>query len=156
MNRHDLTLSEMTSMVGTEVGVSAWHRIDQALINAFAQVSGDTQFIHVDPERAATSPFGGTIAHGFLTVALLSTMAIEAQPQLSRLRTSVNYGFDRLRFIAPVPVGSELRARFTLSALEERQPGEVSVAWDVTVEIKGQDKPALIARWLNRRYLDPA
>jgi acyl dehydratase len=83
-------------------------------------------------------------------------MAIEAQPQLSRLRMSVNYGFDRLRFIAPVPVGSELRARFTLSALEERQPGEVSVAWDVTVEIKGQDKPALIARWLNRRYLDPA
>lgn len=152
----DLTLTQMTSLVGTEVGVSAWHRIDQALIDAFAKVSGDTQFIHTDPARAAATPFCGTIAHGFLTVSLLSTMAAEAQPQLAGLRMSVNYGFDRLRFISPVPVDSDIRARFTLAALDERQPGEVTVAWDVTVEIRGQDKPALIARWLNRRYLDAA
>ena len=152
----DLTLTEMTSLVGTEVGVSAWHRIDQPLIDAFARVSGDTQFIHTDPARAAATPFGGTIAHGFLTVSLLSTMAAEAQPQLAGLRMSVNYGFDRLRFISPVPVDSDIRARFTLAALDERQPGEVTVAWDVTVDIRGQDKPALIARWLNRRYLDAA
>ena len=156
MTRPDLTLTQMTSLVGTEVGVSAWHRIDQALIDAFAKVSGDTQFIHVDPDRAAATPFGGTIAHGFLTVSLLSTMAAEAQPQLAGLRMSVNYGFDRLRFISPVPVDSDIRARFVLAALDERQPGEVTVAWDVTVDIKGQDKPALIARWLNRRYLDAA
>ncbi len=152
----DLTLTQMTSLVGTEVGVSAWHRIDQALIDAFAKVSGDTQFIHTDPARAAATPFGGTIAHGFLTVSLLSAMAAEAQPQLAGLRMSVNYGFDRLRFISPVPVDSDIRARFTLAALDERQPGEVTVAWDVTVDIRGQDKPALIARWLNRRYLDAA
>ncbi|MCF7697874.1 MaoC family dehydratase [Loktanella sp. M215] len=152
----DLTLTQMTSLVGKEVGLSAWHRIDQPLIDAFAKVSGDTQFIHTDPGRAAATPFGGTIAHGFLTVSLLSTMAAEAQPQLAGLRMSVNYGFDRLRFISPVPVDSDIRARFALAALDERQPGEVTVAWDVTVEIRGQDKPALIARWLNRRYLDAA
>ncbi|MFZ3583464.1 MaoC family dehydratase [Loktanella sp. DJP18] len=156
MQRHDVTLAEMAALVGTEVGVSAWHRIDQVLIDAFARVSGDDQFIHVDSARAAASHFGGTIAHGFLTVSLLSTMALEAQPQLAGLRMSVNYGFDRLRFLSPVPVDSDLRGRFTLALLDERQPGEVTVAWDVTVEIRGQDKPALVAHWLNRRYLNGA
>ena len=156
MTQPDLTLSQLQSLVGTEVGVSGWHRIDQALIDVFAVISGDTQFIHTDPDRAAATPFGGTIAHGFLTVALLGTMAIEAQPRLANMRMSVNYGFDRLRFVSPVPVNSDIRARFTLASLDERQPNEITVAWDVTVEIRGQDKPALIARWLNRRYLDAA
>lgn len=156
MTRNDLSLAEMKSPVGQEVGVSRWHRVDQALIDGFARVSGDDQFIHVDPVRAAATPFGVTSAHGFLTVALLSVMATEAQPQLTGLLMSVNCGFDRLRFISPVSVGSDVRARFTLAALDEKQPGEVRVAWDVTVEIKGHEKPALIARWLNLRILDDA
>ncbi len=156
MTQNELSLAEMKSLVGQEVGMSRWHRVDQALIDGFARVSGDDQFIHVDPVRAAETPFGGTIAHGFLTVALLSAMAKEAQPQMTGLRMSVNYGFDRLRFISPVPVDSDLRARFTLATLDEKQPGEVTVAWDVTVEIKGHQKPALVARWLNRRFLNDA
>lgn len=153
MTQNEISVADLTAMTGQEVGQSRWHRVDQAMIDAFAQVSGDHQFIHVDPARAAATPFGNTIAHGFLTVALLSAMAAEAQPQLAGLAMSVNYGFDRLRFLAPVPVDSDVRGRFTLASLEERTPGEITVAWDVTVDIKGHDKPALIARWLNRRYL---
>ena len=153
MIQHEMSLDEMAALVGQEVGMSQWHRVDQPMIDAYAQLSGDYQFIHVDPVRAAASPFGGTIAHGFLTVALLGTMAIEAQPQLRDLRLSVNYGFDRLRFPAPVPVNSEVRGRFALASLEHRKPGEVTFAWNVTVEIKNHAKPALVARWLNRRYL---
>lgn len=153
MTHNDHSLSEMKSLFGQDVGVSNWHHIDQARIDGFARISGDDQFIHVDPLRSADTPFGGTIAHGFLTVSLLSAMATEAQPQISGSRMSINYGFDRLRFISPVPVGSDLRARFSLAALDEKKPNEVLVAWDVTIDIKGQKKPALIARWLNLRYL---
>lgn len=153
----EMTLAEMASKVGQELGVSDWLLIDQARIDAFAEVSGDHQFIHVDPVRArAEAPFGGTIAHGFLTVSVLSALASQAQPQLAGLRMSVNYGFDKLRFLTPVRAGSRVRARFTLKSLEERRPGEVTVIWDVTVEIEGEDRPALIAEWLNRRYLASA
>lgn len=153
----EMTLAEMGSKVGQELGVSDWLLIDQARIDAFAEVSGDHQFIHVDPARArAEAPFGGTIAHGFLTVSVLSALASQAQPQLAGLRMSVNYGFDKLRFLTPVRAGSRIRARFTLKSLEERRPGEVTVIWDVTVEIEGEDRPALIAEWLNRRYLASA
>lgn len=153
----EMTLAQMASKVGQELGVSDWLLIDQARIDAFAEVSGDHQFIHVDPARArAEAPFGGTIAHGFLTVSVLSALASQAQPQLAGLRMSVNYGFDKLRFLTPVRAGSRIRARFTLKSLEERRPGEVTVIWDVTVEIEGKDRPALIAEWLNRRYLASA
>lgn len=153
----EMTLAEMDSKVGQELGVSDWLLIDQARIDAFAEVSGDHQFIHVDPARARVeAPFGGTIAHGFLTVSVLSALASQAQPQLAGLRMSVNYGFDKLRFLTPVRAGSRIRARFTLKSLEERRPGEVTVIWDVTVEIEGEDRPALIAEWLNRRYLASA
>lgn len=153
----EMTLAEMASKVGQELGVSDWLLIDQARIDAFAEVSGDHQFIHVDPARArAEAPFGGTIAHGFLTVSVLSALASQAQPQLAGLRMSVNYGFDKLRFLTPVRAGARIRARFTLKSLEERRPGEVTVIWDVTVEIEGEDRPALIAEWLNRRYLAAA
>ncbi len=153
----EMTLAEMASKVGQELGVSDWLLIDQARIDAFAEVSGDHQFIHVDPARArAEAPFGGTIAHGFLTVSVLSALASQAQPQLAGLRMSVNYGFDKLRFLTPVRAGARIRARFTLKSLEERRPGEVTVIWDVTVEIEGEDRPALIAEWLNRRYLASA
>lgn len=144
----------LRACVGTEVGLSRWHRIDQDMIDAYARLSGDDQYIHIDPARAATTAYGGTIAHGFLTVMLLSVMAREAQPQLAGARMSVNYGFDRLRFPAPVPSGARIRGRFVLATMDEPRQGEVALGWDVTVEVEGGDRPALVARWLNRRYLD--
>ncbi|APX90776.1 nodulation protein NodN [Brevirhabdus pacifica] len=150
----EMTRDEMAASVGQELGVSDWLVIDQARIDAFADVSGDHQYIHVDPDRArAETPFGGTIAHGFLTVSVLSALAAQAQPRLAGMRMSINYGFDRLRFLNPVRVGARIRARFVLNKLEERRPGEITVTWDVTVEIEGEEKPALVAQWLNRRYL---
>jgi acyl dehydratase len=131
--------------------VSRWFSIDQDRIDAFAAVCEDEQFIHVDPERAAGTRFGGTIAHGFLTLSMLSAMAYDAMPLRGQL--SVNYGFDRIRFLAPVPAGSRVRARFALAGSEERRPGETTCQWDVTVEIEGGgDRPALMARWITRRY----
>ncbi|MFC2967273.1 MaoC family dehydratase [Acidimangrovimonas pyrenivorans] len=151
----ELTPAELAGKVGQELGVSRWFTVDQARIDAFAEVSEDHQFIHVDPARAAAeTPFGGTIAHGFLTLSLLSAMAYDAQPQLKGIRMSVNYGFDRVRFLSPVPAGARIRGRFTLKSAEERVPGEVTVCWSVVVEIEGQEKPALAADWLGRRYLE--
>ena len=130
--------------------VSRWFTVDQARIDAFAEVIEDHQFIHVDPERAAETRFGGTIAHGFLTLSLLSAMAYDAIPLTGAL--SVNYGFDRIRFLSPVPSGARVRGRFTVAEVEERVPGETTMHRDVSVEIEGAARPALVARWLNRRY----
>lgn len=148
-----LTVAEMASRLGEELGVSRWFTIDQPMIDAFAALCEDDQFIHVDPERARETPFGGTVAHGFLTLSLLSAMAYDAEPPLKGARMSVNYGFDRLRFVAPVPAGARVRGRFVLAEVEERRPGEVTLAWDVTVEIEGAERPAVAARWLQRWYL---
>ena len=134
--------------------VSCWFTIDQARIDDFAEVCQDRQFIHVDPARAARSRFGGTIAHGFLTLSLLSAMAYDAMPLGAAL--SVNYGFDRIRFLSPVPAGARVRARFSVVRTEERVPGETTLHWDVNVEIEGAERPALVARWLSRRYADAA
>ncbi|MBX2855952.1 MAG: MaoC family dehydratase [Rhodobacteraceae bacterium] len=143
----------LIGLVGEEIGVSDWTEITQARIDAFAEVSEDWQFIHVDPARAAAeAPFGGTIAHGFLTVSLLSRMGQQALPKLDGGWMGVNYGFDRLRFLAPVPVGARVRGRFTLAAAEERNPGELTLKYAVTVEVKDSDKPALAAEWLTRQY----
>lgn len=144
----------LKTLVGQEVGVSDWILIDQERINAFADLTGDHQFIHVDPERAAETPFGGTIAHGFLTVSLLSWFAGNARPRITRTRHSVNYGFDKLRFVAPVPVGSRVRGRFRLTAIDERVPREVTQHHEVTVEIEGASRPALVADWITRAYLE--
>ena len=130
--------------------ISRWLTIDQARIDAFAEVIEDHQFIHVDPARAAETRFGGTIAHGFLTLSLLSAMAYDAIPLTDAL--SVNYGFDRIRFLSPVPAGARVRGRFTLAEVEERAPGERTLRWDVSVEVEGSERPALVARWLSRRY----
>lgn len=144
----------LAARVGEEIGVSAWYLMDQTRIDAFAAATEDRYFIHTDPARAATETrFGGTLAHGFLTLSMLSVMAFDVLP-LEGARLTLNYGFDRLRFLAPVPAGSRVRGRFTLSGAEEREPGEWTIAWDVTVEIEGGDKPALAARWLTRRYED--
>ena len=148
------TLDEIRSRIGTEVGVSSWVGIDQARIDAFADATEDRQFIHVDPEMAAqTSSFGGTVAHGFLSLSLLSRMGAEAMLLPEGLKMGINYGFDRVRFLAPVKSGSRVRGRFTLDSVEERAPGQLLMRHEVTVEIEGEDKPALIADWLSLMYI---
>ncbi len=138
--------------VGCEYGLSKWIRIDQAMIDAFAAATGDTQYIHTDPDAAKESPYGGTIAHGFMTLSLLSQMIADAVPRTAAESTGINYGFDRIRFVAPVRAGAQIRGRFTLAKYAEPKPGVIEMQWNVTVEIKGEDKPALIAQWKNLRF----
>lgn len=142
------SMDEVRSRVGGEVGVSGWIAIDQARIDSFADTTEDRQFIHVDPDAAARTPFGGTIAHGFLTLSLLSRMAAEAILIPESSRVIVNYGFDRVRFLAPVGSGKKVRGRFVLDAVEEKPAGQILLRHLVTVEIEGEDKPALSAIWL--------
>lgn len=143
------------ALVGSELGVSDWMTITQAQIDAFADCTHDHQFIHVDPVAAADSPFGTTIAHGFLTLSLLSAMVYQ-MPQIEGVTMGVNYGMNRMRFVSPVKVNSRVRGRFVLAEMTEIRPGELQVTLNVTVEIEGQDKPALIAEWLGRRYFGEA
>ena len=142
------SLDEIRANIGKEIGVSGWIVIDQQRIDVFAEASEDRQFIHVDPEAAAQTPFGGTIAHGFLSLSLLSRMAAEATLLPQGLKIALNYGFDRVRFLAPVRAGSKVRGRFTLDSIEEKAPGQWLFRQTVTVEIEGEDKPALTAVWL--------
>jgi len=144
----DITLDAYKEMVGQEIGVSRWFEIKQDRINQFADVTEDHQFIHVDPERAKQTPFGGTVAHGFLTLSLLAPMAFDAQPTISNTAMVVNYGFDRIRLIAPVPAGSRIRGHFVLKEIVDRGPKEIMARTEVTVEIEGGGKPALVADWL--------
>ncbi len=142
------SLDDIRAAVGKEVGVSSWLIVDQHRIDAFADATEDRQFIHVDPAAAAQTPFGGTIAHGFLTLSLLSRMAAEAMLVPDGLKMAVNYGLDRVRFLAPVRSGKRVRGRFTLDSIEEKAPGQWLMRHNVTVEIEGEDKPALTALWL--------
>ena len=144
----DITLDAYKKLVGQEIGVSRWFEIKQERINQFADVTEDHQFIHVDPERAKQTPFGGTVAHGFLTVSLLAPMAFDAQPMIRHTAMVVNYGFDRIRLIAPVPAGSRIRGHFVLKEVMDRGPKEIMARTEVTVEIEGGAKPALVADWL--------
>ena len=145
--------SDLPSLVGQEVGLSRWITIDQARIDAFARITEDEQFIHVDPERAKQTPFGGTIAHGFLTLSLASAMAEAVEP-LDGVVMGVNYGFDKLRFLAPVPAGSKVRGRFKLLSAEDKGGGRWLLKHELTVEIDGGDKPALIAEWLSMQMVN--
>ena len=142
------TLDEIRSKVGCEVGVSSWIMIDQARIDAFADATEDRQFIHVDPDAAAQGPFGGTIAHGFLSLSLLSRMGAEAMLVPESMKIAINYGLDRVRFLAPVRSGKRVRGRFTLDSVEEKAPGQLLLRHNVTVEIEDEKKPALSAAWL--------
>ncbi|PIE11639.1 MAG: Nodulation protein N [Rhodobacterales bacterium] len=151
-----MTPEALQAKVGSVVGRSRWFAIPQGMIDDFARLTEDEQFIHVDPERAAASPFGGTIAHGFLTLSMLSAMAYDAQPEIDGETHAVNYGFDRVRFLSPVAAGARIRAVFTLDAFEQRGAGELALTWGVTMEIEGAAKPALAAIWLQRRYLEVA
>jgi acyl dehydratase len=141
-------LDDLRRSVGEETGVSGWLPVDQARIDAFAEATEDRQFIHVDPEAAAQTPFGGTIAHGFLTLSLISRMAAEAMLVPDTSRMVVNYGLDRVRFLAPVISGSRVRGRFRLDSVEEKAPGQILLRHTVTVEIEGAGRPALTAEWL--------
>lgn len=145
--------SELQSLIGTEVGVSSWIEIDQARIDAFAEVTNDHQFIHVNPDLARQTPFGTTIAHGFLTLSLASGMSYEAVAPLEGVVMGVNYGFDKLRFLAPVPVNSKVRGRFRLLSAEDKGGGRWLIKHELTVEIEGGDKPALIAEWLGMQMV---
>ncbi len=142
------SIEDIQSQVGSEVGVSDWIPVDQARIDAFADVTEDPQFIHIDPEAAAKTPFGGTIAHGFLTLSLLSRMAADAMLRPEGVKMGVNYGFERVRFMAPVRSGKRVRGRFTLARFEEKKPGQWQFVHHVTVEIEGEEKPALVADWI--------
>ena len=142
------TIETIKAKAGSEIGVSDWIMVDQAAIDAFAEVTDDHQFIHVDPEKARATPFGGTIAHGFLTLSLLSRMAADVMLRPATLKMAVNYGFDRVRFLAPVHAGRRVRGRFRLATAEEKRPGQWQLLHQVTVEIEGEDKPALTADWI--------
>ena len=148
-----MKIEALREKIGTLIGTSNWYLLDQDRINQFAAVTHDEQFIHTDPEKAATTPFGSTIAHGFLTLALLPAMGGDVIPKLDGHVMSVNYGFEKLRFLSPVSAGSRVRGHFTLSSLDVHKPGEVTLLWEVTIEIDGKEKPALYAEWLNRRYI---
>ena len=147
------SLDEIRGKVGTLVGSSPWIEIGQQAIDTFADVTGDHQFIHVDPEAAANSPFGGTVAHGFLTLSLLSQMAYATMYLPPDLKMSANYGFERIRFLAPVRAGKRVRGHFTLVEMEEKRPGEWRFLHNVSVEIEGEDKPALIADWIGMIFV---
>ncbi len=148
-----ISLSAYQEMLGREVGVSSWHLVDQSRINAFADVIDDHQFIHIDPERAKReTPFGTTVAHGFLTMSLLSIMSYEVMPVIEGTTMGVNYGFDKLRFISPVRAGSRVRGRFTLVEAKLRKPTELLSRTSVSVEIEGEEKPAIVADWIGLIY----
>jgi acyl dehydratase len=148
-----MSLQEYATQVGREVGTSRWFEVDQSRIDTFANVTEDWQFIHVDPVAAAKSPFGKTVAHGFLTLSMLAPMAYDALPKITDVMMDVNYGFDKVRFIAPVHSGSRIRARFVLKEVTPRGEKEIIMRTGVVVEIEGVVKPALIADWLGFSYL---
>ena len=142
------SLDDIRSRIGTEIGVSDWIMVDQQRIASFAEATEDRQFIHLDPLLAAQTPFGGTIAHGFLSLSLLSRMAADVMQVPETTKMAVNYGLDRVRFIAPVRAGKRIRGRFTLDSADDKAPGQLLLRHTVTVEIEGEDKPALTAQWL--------
>jgi len=142
------SLDQITSRIGEEIGISGWLTLDQDRITAFADATEDRQFIHVDADAAARTPFGGTIAHGFLTLSLLSRMAAEVVLVPDTTKMIVNYGLDRVRFLAPVRSGKRVRGRFTLESVDEKAAGQILLRHAISVEIEDEDKPALSAMWL--------
>jgi acyl dehydratase len=145
------SLEEIRTRIGQEIGTSSWLTVDQARIDAFAEATEDRQFIHVD--ATAQTPFGGTIAHGFLSLSLLSRMAADVMLVPEGLKMAVNYGLDRVRFLAPVRSGKRVRGRFVLDSVEEKAPGQLLMRHLVTVEIEDEDKPALTAAWLGLIFI---
>jgi acyl dehydratase len=152
--RNRSTTDAMRGRVGADFGASDWMLIDQGKVDSFAELTDDRYFIHIDPERAAReTPHGGTIAHGFLTLSLLAQMAYQVCPSIEGTKSGVNYGFNRLRFVAPVRTGSRVRGHFRLKDFEVQPGKRWTATWDVSVEIEGSDKPAIVAEWLNAGFL---
>jgi acyl dehydratase len=147
-----ITGEDYKKMVGHELGVSDWVRVTQEMINQFADITGDHQFIHVNEAMAKETPFGTTIAHGFLSLSLLSQLGSEAIPEQLDAKIGINYGLNKVRFIAPVKSGAKVRGRFKLLAVDDSKPGQQMSTIEATVEIEGETKPALVAEWLTLKY----
>jgi acyl dehydratase len=148
-----LSLADYKAKVGTELGVSEWIHVTQDRINQFADVTNDHQFIHVNEELAKQTPFGGTIAHGLLTLSFLPAFAYDALPSIEGTQMGVNYGYNKIRFLSPVKSGKRVRGRFTLKEVTEPKPGQVMSITDVAVEIEGENKPALLAEWVTLAFI---
>jgi acyl dehydratase len=149
-----VTFDELKTMTGTVVGVSEWLTVDQAMIDKFAEATGDHQFIHVNPEMAEKTPFGGTIAHGFLSLSLMPVLTQQADmPRMAGIKMGVNYGGNKTRFLAPVRSGKRVRGHFKLLEIEEKRPGQYQQTIEYTLEIEGEDKPALIAEWISQFFI---
>lgn len=149
-----VTADELKALVGKTIGTSEWLIVDQDMINKFADATGDHQFIHVDVEKAKLTPFGGTIAHGFLSLSLMPVLTDTADlPRLENIRMGVNYGGNKTRFLAPVRSGKRVRGHFKLLEIEEKRPGQWQQTVEYTLEIEGEDKPALIAEWISQFFV---
>lgn len=149
-----VTKEELFAMVGQEIGISDWKLIDQDRVNKFAEATGDFQFIHVNEEMAKMTPFGQTIAHGFLSLSLMPVLSAEANlPRLDGIKMGVNYGGNKTRFISAVKVGKRVRGRFTLLEMEEKRPGQFQQTLEYKLEIEGEEKPALIAEWITQFFV---
>ena len=154
LNPPVLTIAELRAQIGQKVGFSSWLTISQEMIDIFANLTNDHQYIHVNQSRAITATsYGGTIAHGFLTLSMLTQMLMSAVPTVKDTSTSINYGFDKIRFLSPVRSGSAIRCRFKLGAVDERSSKELTIRYEATLEIRDSDRPALFADWLVRLYL---
>ncbi len=149
-----VTQDELKALVGSNIGTSDWLTIDQAMIDKFAEATGDHQFIHVDVEKAKLTPFGGTIAHGFLSLSIMPVLtAMTDMPRLDNIKMGVNYGGNKTRFLSPVRSGKRVRGHFKLLEIEEKRPGQWQQTVEYTLEIEGEDKPALIAEWISQFFI---
>lgn len=148
-----IKVDDIPNWVGKETGASDWVKIDQERINVFADVTEDHQFIHVDEDAAKLTPFGGTVAHGFLTLSMLSKLAGGAVLVLDGVKMGVNYGFEKVRLMSPVRAGKNIRGVFVLAEANERGPGQWQFKYNVKVEIEGEEKPALVAEWLTMQFV---
>jgi acyl dehydratase len=148
-----MTLDEIRGYVGREIGVSEWFLIDQDRIDRFADLTEDHMFLHVNPAAAKATPYGGTIAHGLLTLSMMPVMAYQAMPGVTGTKMGVNYGYNKVRFMAPVKSGKRVRGRFTVKAIEPQSGGRMQIVQDVTIEIEGEAKPALAAEWITMVWM---
>ena len=149
-----VTFDELKAMTGQVIGTSEWLTVSQEMIDKFADATGDHQFIHIDPEAAAKTPFGTTIAHGFLSLSLMPVLTAKADlPRMDGIKMGVNYGGNKTRFLAPVKSGKRVRGHFKLIEIEQKRPGQYQQTTEFTLEIEGEDKPALIAEWIGQFFI---
>ncbi|MGH0001950.1 MaoC family dehydratase [Pseudovibrio ascidiaceicola] len=151
----ELTVTELEGKVGEQIGLSDWVEVDQDMISTFGKLTFDEQFIHMDPERAtAETPFGGTIAHGFLTLSLASKFAVETLPGVKGRTMGINYGFNKIRFLHPVASGKRIRGRFTLDNVTRKGEGQILQEFGLSIEIEGVESPVLVAQWLTMTFFE--